>query len=115
MNYFTRWADVPECLKTKTAIRQAGKRRRPKQPVIAQIDTTWGTHGGVYDLYDITACLDARPVSDERRERMRHAWSRCRRCGKRAATSTLNNGYYVSAAPRSCGRGRGAKIAAKTC
>ena len=47
MTYYTRWADVPETLKTKTAIRQAGKRRRPKQPVIAQIDTTWGTHGGV--------------------------------------------------------------------
>ena len=102
MNYFTRWADVPECLKTKTAIRQAGKRRRPKQPVIAQIDTTWGTHGGVYDLYDITDCLDARPISDERREQMRHAWSRCRRCGKRAATSTLNNGYCAACQQDRC-------------
>lgn len=69
METYSKWADVPEHLKTKTAIKQAGMRRRPKQGVIATIDTRWGSHGGVYNLYDIRECRPQPILSDEKKQR----------------------------------------------
>ena len=77
METYSKWADVPEHLKTKTGLNQAGLRRRPKQGAVAQIDTRWGSHGGVYDLYDVRECITQTPLTDEqkqqRAERLRQA------------------------------------------
>lgn len=87
METYSKWADVPEHLKTKTGLNQAGLRRRPKQGAVAQIDTRWGKHGGVYDLYDIRECLQATPISDAerqaRRDRMKTMFGHCLRCWQR--------------------------------
>ena len=71
METYSKWADVPEHLKTQTAIKQAGMRRRPKQGVIATIDTRWGSHGGGDCLvlyYGLARDYSARPAKIIRSE-----------------------------------------------
>lgn len=69
MQTYSKWEDVPAHLKTQTAIKQAGMRRRPKQGVIATIDTRWGSHGGVYNLYDIRECRPQPILPDDEKQR----------------------------------------------
>jgi DNA polymerase-3 subunit epsilon len=96
MTTYTKWPDVPAHLKTKTAIKQANLRRRPKQAVIAQIDTTWEhgrkSGGGVYDLFDTRDCLpglsaEQKAAQAERLQATRRA-THCDFCGGYVQKST---------------------------
>lgn len=87
---YTKWSEVPETLKTKTGVKQAGKRRRPGQEIKAYIDTKYGE----YALYDVNECLEKRPVSDKQREAFAkvRAKSECQRC-YRSPVKTNIGGY----------------------
>jgi DNA polymerase III subunit epsilon len=92
MTTYERWTEVPENLKTKTGIKQAGKRRRPKQQPVAQIDTRYKRRGGVYDLYDLNECLDKRPVTDKQRATFAQTRGKttCKRCARCAVKTNAD-------------------------
>ncbi len=78
------WNQIPEYLKTQTQIRKTDKKRRPKQPPRALVDTEYENRGGVYLLYDIRECLDKTPQSDAQKQAFRKVREEynCRQCGK---------------------------------
>ena len=104
METYSKWADVPVHLKTQTAIKQAGMRRRPKQSIIATIDTRCGRHGGVYNLYDIRECRPQPLLSEgekqRRAERLRQAQidTHCTACDAyvKKAVKAANGGLCES-------------------
>lgn len=89
---YSAWADVPAHLKTATGIRKAGLRRRPKQPIRAWIDTTWGSYGqygGEYPLYDIADCLPGFTAEQKQARRERLQALHCDLCDSMAKKAFL--------------------------
>jgi len=88
MDTYTKWADVPGYLKTKTSMKQAGKRLTRGQQPAAMIDTTWEygrkSGGGVYALYDMRTCVDKRPLSEAQAASLavNRRKATCRTCGQ---------------------------------
>lgn len=81
---YRRWTEVPETLKTKTQLRQAGLRPARSQAPVATFDSPYGD----WKLYDISQAVPRKPASPELAARLAAAREKvdrlrtCRHCGE---------------------------------
>lgn len=86
MDTYTNWADVPDILKTRTAIRKAGLQLAKGQKPIA-IKTHWYWKIPDYYLYDIRNCVPRKPLSEAQEKAVKKAQAAslesrtCKNCG----------------------------------
>lgn len=83
MDKYTSWEQVPDHLKTRTALKKQGLRPKRGAKPVAQKISVWRSRESVYDLYDTKDCEPVKPLTPAQRaavEKAQEASLKARTC-----------------------------------